>query len=76
MDLFGPVSVPSIGKKRYCLVINDDYSRYTWVYFLSTKDETAELVKGCVAMIENKLGKNVKVLRSGNGTEFMMLKMV
>ena len=70
MDLFGPVSVPSIGRKRYCLVIIDDYSRYTWVYFLRTKDETTELVKGCVTMIENKLGKRVKIMRSDNGTEF------
>ncbi|KAI3729290.1 hypothetical protein L6452_17943 [Arctium lappa] len=40
MDLFGPTNVMSIGKKSYCLVIVDDYSRFTWVYFLRTKDET------------------------------------
>ncbi|KAJ9552847.1 LOW QUALITY PROTEIN: hypothetical protein OSB04_016892 [Centaurea solstitialis] len=38
MDLFGPTNVMSIGKKSYCLVIVDDYSRFTWVYFLRTKD--------------------------------------
>ncbi|KAJ9538248.1 hypothetical protein OSB04_030981 [Centaurea solstitialis] len=41
MDLFGPTNVMSIGKKSYCLVIVDDYSRFTWVYFLRTKDETS-----------------------------------
>ncbi|KAI3672892.1 hypothetical protein L6452_38992 [Arctium lappa] len=40
MDLFGPTNVMSIGKKSYCLVIVDDYSRFTWVFFLRTKDET------------------------------------
>ncbi|KAJ9558078.1 hypothetical protein OSB04_012692 [Centaurea solstitialis] len=40
MDLFGPTNVMSIGKKSYCLVIVDDFSRFTWVYFLKTKDET------------------------------------
>ncbi|KAI3681921.1 hypothetical protein L6452_36728 [Arctium lappa] len=41
-DLFGPSNVMSIGKKSYCLVIVDDYSRFTWVYFLRTKDETSK----------------------------------
>nr|GEZ14796.1 hypothetical protein [Tanacetum cinerariifolium] len=42
MDLCGPMRVASINGKRYVLVIVDDYSRYTWVYFLRTKDETPE----------------------------------
>nr|GEX23839.1 retrovirus-related Pol polyprotein from transposon TNT 1-94 [Tanacetum cinerariifolium] len=40
MDLCGPMRVAGINGKRYVLVIVDDYSRYTWVYFLRTKDET------------------------------------
>ena len=42
MDLFGPVNVRSIGHKYYCLVITDDFSRFSWVFFLGSKDETAE----------------------------------
>nr|GEX79819.1 hypothetical protein [Tanacetum cinerariifolium] len=42
MDLCGPMRVASINCKRYVLVIVDDYSQYTWVYFLRTKDETQE----------------------------------
>ena len=38
MDLFGPVNVLSLSRKRYALVMVDDFSRYTWVEFLSTKD--------------------------------------
>ncbi|GKB51333.1 putative ribonuclease H-like domain-containing protein [Tanacetum coccineum] len=34
MDLFGPVSIESINKKRYCLVVTDDFSRFSWVFFL------------------------------------------
>ncbi|GJU98369.1 putative ribonuclease H-like domain-containing protein [Tanacetum coccineum] len=44
MDLFGPVSVESINKKKYCLVVTDDFSRFSWVFFLATKDETAEIL--------------------------------
>ncbi|GJT11893.1 putative ribonuclease H-like domain-containing protein [Tanacetum coccineum] len=40
MDLFGPVSVASINKKKYCLVVTDDFSRFSWVFFLATNDET------------------------------------
>ncbi|GJZ58903.1 retrovirus-related pol polyprotein from transposon TNT 1-94 [Tanacetum coccineum] len=45
MDLCGPIWVESINKKRYILVIVDDYSRFTWVKFLRTKDEAPEIIK-------------------------------
>ncbi|KAJ9567388.1 LOW QUALITY PROTEIN: hypothetical protein OSB04_003354 [Centaurea solstitialis] len=70
MDLFGPTNVMSIDKKSYCLVIVDDYSRFTWVYFLRTKDETSGLIKPFVIRMENKTNLRVKVIRSDNGTEF------
>ncbi|KAJ9539199.1 hypothetical protein OSB04_031932 [Centaurea solstitialis] len=70
MDLFGSTNVMSIGKKSYCLVIVDDYSRFTWVYFLRTKDETSGLIKPFVIRMENKTNLRVKVIRSDNGTEF------
>ncbi|KAJ9547394.1 hypothetical protein OSB04_019937, partial [Centaurea solstitialis] len=70
MDLFGPTNVMSIGKKSYCLVIVDDYSRFTWVYFLRTNDETSGLIKPFAIRMENKTNLRVKVIRLGNGTEF------
>ncbi|GJX37592.1 putative ribonuclease H-like domain-containing protein [Tanacetum coccineum] len=45
MDLFGPTFVKSLKKKMYCLVVTDDYSRFTWVFFLATKDETSGILK-------------------------------
>ena len=70
MDLFGPVNVLSISKNSYCLVIIDDYSRFTWVFFLSVKSETPELIKRFIVLIENQLNAKVKGIRSDNGTEF------
>lgn len=70
MDLFGPTNVMSIGKKSYCLVIVDDYSRFTWTFFLRTKDETSGLIKSFILRIENQSNQKVKVIRSDNGTEF------
>ncbi|KAI3672608.1 hypothetical protein L6452_38703 [Arctium lappa] len=69
-DLFGPTNVMSIGKKSYCLVIVDDFSRFTWVYILRTKDETSGLIKSFVLRVENQINLRVKVIRSDNGTEF------
>lgn len=40
MNLFGPTRTTSIGGKRYAFVIVDDYSRFTWVMFLTNKDDT------------------------------------
>ncbi|GJZ98606.1 retrovirus-related pol polyprotein from transposon TNT 1-94 [Tanacetum coccineum] len=45
MDLCGPMRVESINGKRYILMIVDDYSRYTWVHFLRSKDEAPEEIK-------------------------------
>ncbi|GKC36536.1 putative ribonuclease H-like domain-containing protein [Tanacetum coccineum] len=70
MDLFGPTFVSSLIHKKYCLVVTDDYSRFTWVFFLTTKDETIEILKNFIKEIENLVDKKVKIIRSDNGTEF------
>ncbi|GJS27168.1 putative ribonuclease H-like domain-containing protein [Tanacetum coccineum] len=70
MDLFGPTFVSSLMHKKYCLVVTDDYSRFTWVFFLTTKDETSEILKNFIKEIENLVDLKVKIIRSDNGTEF------
>jgi hypothetical protein len=45
MDLFGPVAYISIDGNKYGLVIVDDYSCFTWVFFLQDKSETQEVLK-------------------------------
>nr|GFB18627.1 putative ribonuclease H-like domain-containing protein [Tanacetum cinerariifolium] len=70
MDLFGPTFVKSLSKKSYCLVITDDYSRFSWVFFLASKDETTPVLKTFILGLENLLSLKVKVIRCDNGTEF------
>ncbi|GJT09337.1 putative ribonuclease H-like domain-containing protein [Tanacetum coccineum] len=70
MDLFGLTFVSSLMHKKYCLVVTDDYSRFSWVFFLSTKDETTEILKNFIKEVENLVYTKVKVIRSDNGTEF------
>ncbi|GJV90852.1 ribonuclease H-like domain-containing protein, partial [Tanacetum coccineum] len=68
--LFGPTSVRSLNHKTYCLVITDDFSRFSWVFFLRTKDETSGILKDFIRQIKNKLNQKVKTIRCDNGTEF------
>ncbi|GJV48837.1 putative ribonuclease H-like domain-containing protein [Tanacetum coccineum] len=56
MDLFGPVSVASLNKKKYCLVVTDDCSRFSWVFFLVYKDETYDILHDLIVGLENKNG--------------------
>ncbi|GKB06711.1 retrovirus-related pol polyprotein from transposon TNT 1-94 [Tanacetum coccineum] len=70
MDLCGPIRVESINGKRYILVIVDDYSRYTWVHFLISKDEAPEVLKTFLKKIQVLLQASVIIVRTDNGTEF------
>ncbi|GKC08637.1 retrovirus-related pol polyprotein from transposon TNT 1-94 [Tanacetum coccineum] len=70
MDLFGLTFVKSLIKKIYYLIVTYDYSKFTWVFFLATKDETSGILKSFITGIENLVDHKVKVIRCDNGTEF------
>ncbi|GKD63316.1 retrovirus-related pol polyprotein from transposon TNT 1-94 [Tanacetum coccineum] len=70
MDLCGPMRIASINRKRYVLVTVDDYSRYTWVIFLRSKDEAPEEIKTFLKKITVLLQAPVIIVRTDNGTEF------
>ncbi|GJR65210.1 ribonuclease H-like domain-containing protein [Tanacetum coccineum] len=71
MDLCGPMRVATINGKKYILVIVDDYSRYTWTLFLRSKDETPEVLKDFLTMIQRNLQAPVISVRTDRGTEFL-----
>ncbi|GKC43986.1 retrovirus-related pol polyprotein from transposon TNT 1-94 [Tanacetum coccineum] len=70
MDLCGPMRVESINGKRYVLVVVDDYSRYTWVFFLHSKDEASEVIISFIKKTQVNLQLQVQRVRTDNGTEF------
>ncbi|GKF59456.1 retrovirus-related pol polyprotein from transposon TNT 1-94 [Tanacetum coccineum] len=70
MDLCGSMRVQTINGKKYILVIIDDYSRFNWVKFLRSKDETPEVVIKFRKQIQVGLNKNVRNIHTDNGTEF------
>ncbi|GJR86983.1 retrovirus-related pol polyprotein from transposon TNT 1-94, partial [Tanacetum coccineum] len=71
MDLCGPMRVANINRKKYIMVTVDNYSRYTWTLFLQSKDETPEVLKDFLTMIQQNLQAPVISIRTDKGTEFL-----
>ncbi|GJR29564.1 putative ribonuclease H-like domain-containing protein [Tanacetum coccineum] len=70
MDLFSLTFVSSLMNKKYYLVVTDDYSGFTWVFFLASKDETSGILKSFITKVENLVDKKVKIIKCDNGTKF------
>nr|GEV51050.1 putative reverse transcriptase domain-containing protein [Tanacetum cinerariifolium] len=68
MDLCRPMIIASINGKRYILVIVDDYSRYTWVHFLRSKDEAPAVIITFLKRITVLLQSPVIIIRTDNST--------
>jgi transposase InsO family protein len=67
----GPFPQPSISKARYVLTFIDDFSRFTWVFFLKLKSEVFECLIEFKALAENESGCKIKILRTDNGGEYV-----
>ena len=70
MDLCGPVNIQSMTGKKYTLVIVDEYSCYTWVFFLRSKSDTPDEIISFVKKMEVLNNLTVCSIRSDHGTEF------
>ncbi|GJX79009.1 retrovirus-related pol polyprotein from transposon TNT 1-94 [Tanacetum coccineum] len=71
MDIYGPMHVASVNGKNYTLVIVEDYSRFTWVKFLESKDKALDFIIKFLKMIQVRLNATVRNIRTDNGTEFV-----
>ncbi|KAL1194230.1 Retrovirus-related Pol polyprotein from transposon RE1 [Cardamine amara subsp. amara] len=72
-DLWGPYRTASLCNSFYFLTIVDDYSRGVWVYLLRNKTQVGETIRNFMTLIKRQFNKEVKVVRSDNGTEFTSL---
>jgi transposase InsO family protein len=71
MDLFGPITYISIDGNKYgIIIINNNYSRFTWVFFLQDKSKTQEVLKKFLKRASNEFDAKIKKIRSDNDTEF------
>ena len=70
MDIFGPIAYISLGGNRYGFVIVDDYSCFTWVFFLRDKSKVNGIFKKFAKRAQNEFDVKIKRVRSDNGIEF------
>jgi len=75
-DVAGPFPVPSFGKARYVLTFIDDFSRYTWVFFLIHKSEVFDKFIIFKAQAEKQSGKAIKILQTDNGREYVNSRLI
>ena len=72
-DVWGPAPLISNNGFRYYVLFVDDYSRFTWVYFLHSKDELVRVFTLFKSQVENLLKSSIKILRTNGGTEYKPL---
>nr|GEV57262.1 hypothetical protein [Tanacetum cinerariifolium] len=70
IDLCGPMHVASVNEKK-CILVIMDYSRFTWVKFLESKNKAPDFIIKFLIMIQIRLNATVRNTRSDNGTEFV-----
>lgn len=73
INLWEPFSIISTLGHKYFLTLVDDYTRYTWIILLKTKDQTKANLIQFIAYIENRFQTSIKCLRPENGTEFVSM---
>jgi len=69
-DLCGPMQTPSIGGAKFFLLFKDECSGYKTVFFLRHKSDVFDHLKDFLNLVNNQFGRNIKILRADNGTEF------
>ena len=70
MDLFGPNAYKSLVGNSYGLVIVDDFSRFTWVFFLNDKSHVQKIFRNFARKAHNQFEVQIKKVHSDNGTGF------
>ena len=73
-DVWGPYRTHSSCGAAYFLTIVDDFSIAVWTYLMLKKSKIKGLIQNFCIMSEKQFGKQVKTIRSDNGSEFVVLK--
>jgi Integrase core domain len=72
-DLWGPAPITSSNGFRYYVHFTDEYSRFSWIYFLHSKDELVTVFSLFKAQVENLFDTKIKILQTDGGTEYKPL---
>ena len=69
-DVWGMAPITSHANYKYFVTFIDDYSRFTWIYFLHSKNEVFSVFKIFYAYVQTQFSTKIKILRSDNGGEY------
>nr|KYP54541.1 Retrovirus-related Pol polyprotein from transposon TNT 1-94 [Cajanus cajan] len=72
VDIWGPCNIPSMQGHKYFLTVVDDFTRFVWVFLMRSKAETQSTLKNFILHVERQFNVKVKMVRSDNGSEFIM----
>ena len=70
-DVCGPFSTSARGGYLYFIIFTDDFSRYGFVYLMRHISESFEKFKEFKNELQNQLRKNIEILRSNRGREYL-----
>jgi hypothetical protein len=68
-DVWGFSPINSIGKSRYFVVFVDNYSRYSWVFLMRSRDELLNIYRNFANMVKTQFSKTIKVFPSDDAHE-------
>jgi hypothetical protein len=66
-DIWGPYKIPSLSGAKYFLTVVDDYSRFTWVFFMQHKNETQHLLTNFFSFVKTQFNTSIAKIRVDNG---------
>ena len=73
VDLWGAAPIVSVNGARYFLLLIDDFSRFSWLYLLETKDEALLMFQHFQAMVERQFDTKIQCVQSDGGVSFRLL---
>jgi hypothetical protein len=73
-DIRGPYKIPSLSSAKYFLTIVDDYSRFTWVFFMHHKHETQNLLINFFSFVKTQFNASIANIRVNNGGKFFSMQ--
>ncbi|CAL9012537.1 unnamed protein product [Prunus brigantina] len=73
-DIWGPYKIPSFSGAKSFLTIVDDYSRFTWVFFMQHKSDTQHLLTNFFSFVKTQFAASIANIRFDNGGEFSSMK--